>query len=134
MIESPGTPEEPRRQSSITVAVILFVTVFGATACFQYRQHAFEVTPASDCPDFSRGCAHTTWGLLWGAVYLREPAPADCGDAALQEVTVRTPPGYFLITALTVGLVWPRSIEWKCAAPEPIEGGIRSDSSRARAP
>lgn len=133
MIESLGT-KRVGRHSRVTVGIVLIVIVLGDTACFQYRQQALEVTPASDCPDFSRGCAHTTWGLLWGAVYLREPPPADCGDVGLAEATVRTPPVYFLVTIISVGLVWPRSIEWKCAAPDPRGGEIRSDTTTATVP
>lgn len=108
-----------------TVVAVLLAGTLALPGCFQYRQHAFEVTPAGDCPDLSRGCAKTVWGLVWGAFYAGEPSAARCGDVGLQEVTVRDNVGFLLLTVVSVGLVSPRRVEWKCAAPAPQPGVIR---------
>lgn len=99
------------------------------SGCMQYRQKALNVTPAPSadaavCPDMSHGCGKTVWALGWGVVNVGEPPAAKCGDVGLAEVTVRSMPLTFLVSALTVGLVSPRRIEWKCAAPTPIEGTL----------
>ena len=100
------------------------------SGCMQYRQRALGATPAPElpggavCPDMSQGCRKTVWSFGWGVLHTPELQPARCGDAGLAEVTVRSQPLLFLISTVTVGLVSPRQVEWKCKAPTPTEGTI----------
>jgi len=117
-----------RRTVSFGLLLSFLVLSLAPTGCAQYRQTALNVSPANDCPDFSRGCQKTVWGLLWGAFYAGVPPKADCGNAGLTEVTVRENPGYFLITFLTLGMVSPKSVEWKCARPSVAPGELNPTS------
>ncbi len=65
----------------------------------------------------------TYWSFLWG-VWQREPEPLNCNGQALKEVNVSSNLGFALLTAVTLGLVAPERISWKCAKPMPAEGGI----------
>jgi hypothetical protein len=109
------------RRARRTVPVLAFLA-FGVVepACYQYRQQARSITPASECPDFSRGCTTTRWSAGYGEY----SAPAQCGAVGLAEVTVRDQPHFFLLTVLTLGLAAPRSVEWKCARPNPAPGDL----------
>jgi len=110
--------------------LVAAATLWMATSgCMQYRQKAWNVTPAPSstdpaCPNMSNGCRKTVWALGWGVVNVPELTPARCGDTGLAEVTVRTVPLTFVISAVTIGLVTPRRVEWKCAAPTSTEGTI----------
>jgi hypothetical protein len=115
-----------RIRSVVAMAVVGLVV--SGSGCMQYRQTAVGVTPAADCPDMSRGCAKTVWNLVWGLAPLGEPLRPDCGRVGLQEVTVRSSAPLFLVTLVTVGLVSPRRVEWKCAAPAPGGGVIPAPS------
>lgn len=119
-------------------AIVAMVLALALTAsgCMQYRQQAQGVTPAASagCPDMSRGCTKTVWSFAWGAFYAGLPESAACGRVGLQEVTVRTRPLEFAVGLVTVGLVTPRRLEWKCAAPAPDEGIIRDPLSRSSTP
>jgi hypothetical protein len=117
----------------MTNATVLITAVLGialtASGCMQYRQAAAGITPAAECPDMARGCGTTVWSFAWGAFYAGQPERALCGEVGLQEVTVRTSPPNFVVSLITVGLVAPRRVEWKCARPAPDEGIIRDAHS-----
>ena len=128
-----GTAQEPTTLPTSAVKDrlgILLVLAIALSGCHQYRQQAAGITPApgvapeSICPDMSRGCTKTVWGVFWGLVQFGKPAPAQCGDVGLAEVTVRTNVAYFLMTVITLGGVAPQHVEWKCAPPDPTPGRI----------
>jgi hypothetical protein len=105
------------------------------SGCMTYRQSAMGVTPAPQsraCPDVGHGCGKTAWSFLWGVAQYRYPKSAECGNVGLQEVTVRSTPLMFVMSTATAGLVSPRRIEWKCAAPAPSEGHIGGMTSHTR--
>ena len=94
----------------------LIVSIGLLSGCYEYRQTAQGVTPATN--------AHRTqWSLAWGLAK-NGPLPADCQGAALQQVTVRDNLGFTLITVATLGLVNPKRVEWSCAPPQPSEGSL----------
>jgi hypothetical protein len=47
-----------------------------------------------------------------------------CNNLPLREVTVKSNPLFFLITAVTLGLVAPARIEWHCTRPMLQEGDM----------
>jgi len=114
----------------LVAATVLWMA---ASGCMQFRQQAAGATPAPGmmptadadsafCPDMSQGCKKTVWAFAWGVFHTPELDRAECGTVGLAEVTVRSQPLLFLISTLTVGLVTPRRVEWKCKAPAPSEG------------
>ena len=104
--------------------VVWFVAIVALTSpvlsCYQYRQQALGITPASECPDFSRGCATTQWRFGYAGF----SAPDSCGTVGLSEVTLRDRPHFFLLSVATLGLVSAKRVEWKCARPAPSGGNL----------
>lgn len=90
--------------------------------CMEYRQTSSGVTPATSCPDMAHGCGKTQVNLLY-VIRLGEPPRAQCGTVGMAEVTTRSQPLQTAISVVTLGLVSPRRIEWKCARPDPEAGG-----------
>jgi hypothetical protein len=83
--------------------------------------HRIEVgSPVTGATDYESA---TYWSLAWG-VWQREPQPTNCNGQALKEVKVSSNLGFALITVVTLGLVAPERISWKCAKATPAEGGI----------
>lgn len=111
-------------RSRILMLGLLAALALGAQGCMTYRQTALGVTPAPDCPNMSQGCSKTVWSFFWGLAAGGEPERPNCGQVGLQEVTVRSTPPLFLVSLVTVGLVTPRRVDWKCAAPAPGGGVI----------
>jgi hypothetical protein len=112
----------------VTIAVL---SIAAAPACYQYRQQAQGITPASDCPDFSRGCSTTPlnnrykgYTVADSTKDMQRPPEERCGPTGLSEVTVRDCPHYFLLTLVTLGFASPMRVEWKCARPNPEEGDL----------
>lgn len=88
------------------------------TGCWYHR---IEVSsPVTAATEYQSA---TYWSFLWG-VWQREPQPDNCNGQALKEVRVSSNLGFALITVVTVGLVAPERIAWKCAKATPVEGGI----------
>ncbi len=115
--------------------VVVLLLALPAAGCGHYRQSALGITPAAtaECPDMSRGCSRTVVGLLWNAVRVKDPPLAACGPTGLAEVTVRNTFLGTLVGVVTLGLVAPHQVEWKCAPPHPASGGgIVTDSTPPR--
>ncbi len=84
--------------------------------CYQYRAQA------PGYPGVTNG-GEVIWSFLWGAVK-EDPKIDNCNEQALAEVTVRDNFGFALLTVVSLGLVSPKKVEWKCARPQPTEGGL----------
>jgi len=88
------------------------------TGCWYHRiEVSSPVTAATEY------VSATYWSFAWGA-WQREPQPTNCNGQALKEVRVSSNLGFALITVVTLGLVAPERIAWKCAKATPVEGGI----------
>jgi hypothetical protein len=105
----------------LSSGALILAMAAGVTGCAQYRQRAIGVTPATDCPDYSRGCSKTVWNIAWGLTQIGSDS-VTCGNGGLSEVTVRDAPDLFLLTWITLGFVAPKRLEWKCGRPQ-TEGG-----------
>lgn len=93
------------------------------TGCWYHR---VEVpSPVTGATEYESA---THWSFAWGA-FQREAQPANCNGQALKEVKVSSNLGFALITVVTLGLVAPERISWKCARPRLVEGGIPGSGS-----
>lgn len=78
-------------------------------ACYHYRVRPPRPDPATEYR------SRTTVALIWGAVQ-PDVRAADCTVSnAIDEVRVTTNVAYTLVTVVTLGLVAPLQVEWRCA-------------------
>lgn len=91
------------------------------SGCFHYR-----LTPVSadgePLPPATEPQSETVWSFAWG---LAQPTlnPANCQGNGASEVTTTTNLGYALLTVVTLGIVAPAEVEWRCAKDAPGPGG-----------
>ena len=64
----------------------------------------------------------TRWAFAWGLVQPNDIVDEDCATLCLVET--RTNLGYILISALSLGLAVPLSVEYQCCAYDPGEGHL----------
>jgi hypothetical protein len=60
----------------------------------------------------------TTWTYAWGLVQPKDIEPR-CESGHLNRVTVKTNPGFILLSVISLGIVVPQQLEWCCAPHEP---------------
>jgi hypothetical protein len=65
--------------------------------------------------------AATLWSFVWGLV---QPTlrPSTCQGNGVAEVTSSTNLGFAVLTVVTLGLVAPIEVEWRCAKDSPSQG------------
>ncbi len=103
----------------------LFATVAACalqlSGCFHYR--LTPVTPDGEpLPPATEPESATVWAFAWG---LAQPtvSPANCQGNGASEVTTTTNLGYALLTVITLGIVAPAEVEWRCAKDATGSGG-----------
>jgi len=81
----------------------------------------------SDQPARAKHLSHvgkTHWSYLWGLLKQGD-WPAGCQQGAnMSKVTVKTNPGFVLISVITLGIVVPQKLEWDCGPPTRETGEI----------
>ena len=93
--------------------------------------HRLEVSsPVAKATEYKGAVA---WSLFWGAVQ-NDPLPDNCNGQALAEVRVSSNVGFALLTVVTLGLVAPERVEWKCAKATPAPGNIPGSAMGAGTP
>ena len=60
----------------------------------------------------------TTWSFAWGLVTPKDIDPK-CESERLSATTSKTNLAYILLSAVTLGIVVPQTVEWECAPPNP---------------
>jgi hypothetical protein len=85
-----------------------------SVGCFHYRTEFPAGAPAT----LSESA--TSWSFLWGLV--QSDVHPVCAANAAQEVTVTSNLAFATLTFITLGLVAPAQVEWRCAKPCP--GGL----------
>jgi Bor protein len=88
--------------------------------CFHYR--LAPVSPDGEAlPPATEPQSETVWSFAWG---LAQPTvqPANCMGNGAAEVTTTTNLGFALLTVITIGLVAPAEVEWRCARDAPAAG------------
>ena len=104
----------------LSFTAIVIVAQFG---CYEYRSHAPNFPGVTDDGE-------VVWSFFWGLA--KEDPTIDCNGQPLAEVTVRDNLAFSILTVVTVGLVSPKKVEWKCARARPGEGIIRRDTTGVR--
>jgi len=122
---APSSRRLPRGRR-LRTGVVLPLAVLAA-GCFQYRAHPPNVAPATEVQ------GEVVWSFAWGLAQ-EQPNIANCNDQALAEVTVQDNLAFSLLTVVTLGIVSPKRIEWKCAVAPACEGELRPDSTTVPLP
>ncbi len=105
-------------QSLVTLArtaPLLLVLLGHLGGCATHRLVVDEPNPATGYEDA------TLTAYFWGTIE-REEVAENCLDHALDEVRVRTNPAYALVTVITLGIVVPVEVQWKCRKLPPQVG------------
>jgi hypothetical protein len=100
--------------------IALFALLLCCAGCFHYR--LTPVTPDGEpLPPATEPQSATVWAFAWG---LAQPtvSPANCQGNGAAEVTTTTNLGYALLTVITLGIVAPAEVEWRCARDAPAVG------------
>jgi hypothetical protein len=63
----------------------------------------------------------TVWSFFWG-ISQPEVRPHTCQGNGLAEVTATTNLGFSLLTVVTLGIVAPAQLQWRCAKDVPAQG------------
>ena len=94
---------------------ILFLLVVFLTGCIN-----FHVVVKHD-PAIPQPQKETRWGWLWGIVQAKDiKTVASC--KAICVLTVKRNIGDILISAISLGIAVPTTIEYQCCADEPEPG------------
>ena len=113
-----------RRGAPVSLLPVLLACALVAVACYQYRAHA------PTYPGVAEG-EETLWSFAWGLAG-KEPCIV-CEGQALAEVTVRDNLGFTLLTIVSLGIVNPKKVEWRCARAQPSEGHFAPEDTPAAA-
>jgi len=91
----------------------LLVLLFTTPSCYQYRVLNTTNDPATEYQK------KVLWSYCWGLVNKPENfVVPNCGNNnALDEVQFRTNFGYSLITVVSLGILAPTQVKWKCHKP-----------------
>lgn len=98
----------------------LLVLVTGLQSCYHYRVLTTISDPATEYQQ------KVVWSYCWGLINNPQnlTVPNCPGTSGLDEVRVTQNIGSLLLTVVSLGIVAPVRIEWKCHKPCPRSGGI----------
>lgn len=113
---------KPLRKNYLRSCSILLsaLFMFSLQSCYHYHVATSNFDPSTNYEK------KTVCSLFWG-LGQRNVVAQNCDSLKLKsidEVKVSTNLGYALITVVTLGIVCPMTIEWKCPKPCPREGEI----------
>jgi hypothetical protein len=103
-----------------------------SSGCYHYHVKPDRVAPSTE------ERAQTQVAYFWGLLQPEDIAPTNCPrGVALAEVTAHTNLGFALIGVLTLGIVLPHTLAWRCAklpatdedvvhAPQRLKGALVS--------
>jgi hypothetical protein len=99
---------------------LVVVLVLSSSACFHYRLTPVGADGRTLAPA-TEPQAETLWSFVWGVV---QPTlrPSTCQGNGVAEVTTSSNFGFALLTVVTLGLVAPVEVEWRCAKDSPAQG------------
>ena len=105
------------------VTPLLFLLVFSSCAVSDTVVAHYN----SDRPANAKHLSHvgkTHWSYFWGLLK-QSDWPAGCQKGSnMSKVTVKTNPGFVLISVVTLGIVVPQKLEWDCGPPARNTGEI----------
>jgi hypothetical protein len=100
-------------------AVVVAWVVLCLAGCYHYR-----LTPVGPdhepIPPATEPESVTVWSFGWGLVSQPLIRPANCQGNGTAEVTTTTNFGFALLTVVSLGVVAPLEVEWRCATDAPL--------------
>ena len=108
-----GVRPTPRRLAVVCLGLLLG----GQTGCYHYRVYGEQVPVGSEAK------RATLWSSLWGTRQQNVNTDQTCVHNPPAEVTMSSHFGYAVLTVLSLGVVSPIDVEWKCAKDRPTGGG-----------
>jgi hypothetical protein len=113
-------------KSHFTRSASLAVGVAILSGCWYHRLEA--PSPVAKATEYEGAVA---WSFFWGALQ-KDPLPDNCNGQALAEVKETSNLGFTLLAAITLGLVAPERVEWKCAKAMPGPGSVPGSEQNDR--
>ena len=92
--------------------VLILAVMLAEQSCYHYRVMSTINDPTTEYQH------KVMWSYCWGLV--NKPqfyVVPNCDKSAIDEVRVTTTFGNALLTIVTLGIVCPVSVEWKCSKP-----------------
>ncbi|MDP3767425.1 MAG: hypothetical protein Q8S13_05380, partial [Dehalococcoidia bacterium] len=91
-------------------AAAMAVTLAASSGCYHYLVQVPNTDPATEWQK------RTVVSYAWGLVGDHDTHTLNCEPSnALNDVRTTTNLGYIVLTTLTLGLVAPAQVEWRCA-------------------
>ena len=103
---------KPKKMRKLARLVLILAVMFIAQSCYHYRVISTIGDPTTEYQH------KVMWSYCWGLV--NKPqfyVVPNCDKSAIDEVRVTTTFGNTLLTIVTLGIVCPVSLEWKCSKP-----------------
>ncbi len=98
-----------------TRGVALVVAVILTGGCWYHRvELASPVTKGTDYESV------TVWSFAWGS-WQKDLVPGNCNGEGLAEVKTSSNVAFALVAVVTLGLVAPERVSWRCAKPKVVE-------------
>lgn len=100
--------------------LLVFIALFISPGCYQYRVLNKSTDPSTEYQK------KVLWSSFWGLVNKpRDFVVPNCDStSAIDEVQFQTNFGYNVLTVVTLGIVSPVKVRWKCHKPCPREGPL----------
>jgi hypothetical protein len=96
-----------------------------STSCYHYYVKADRVPPATEWR------SNTQVAYAWGLIQPNDIVPANCPrHVPLAEVSATTNLGFVLIGVVTLGIVLPHELAWRCAKPPAADDATDADIVR----
>jgi hypothetical protein len=103
---------------SLKLAAAAAASLCFGSGCYHYYIKPDRAAPATEWR------SETQVAFFWGLMQPNDIAPANCPrGAALAEVEAKTNLGYVLLGTLTLGIVLPHELGWRCAKLPRVDGG-----------
>ena len=104
--------------ANVVRSLLVCVSLLGSS-CYHYHVKPDRVPPATE------ERSQTQVAYFWGLLQPDDIAPLNCPrGVALAEVTAHTNLGYVLIGTLTLGIVLPHALGWRCSKLAPGDDDI----------
>jgi hypothetical protein len=97
-----------KRPITKAVTIFLFASLT-LQSCYQTKIIPKNVMPATEVE------SKTVVEYFWGLAHEPTITPQDCMGNGITNVKMKTNLGYILISAVTLGIVVPVTVQWQCA-------------------
>ncbi|HWJ26897.1 MAG TPA: hypothetical protein VNS32_10170 [Flavisolibacter sp.] len=110
-----------RSLSTLTITGLLVLHLITTEGCYHYRIQTTNPDPATSYQK------KVVWSYCWGLINKPQNfvVPNCNNNNALDEVLVTTNFGYSILTIVTLGIVCPLEMKWKCHKPPQRVGNMQ---------